>query len=141
MWGEDKSEEKCLSPRDSRLMYTKRPIQRTTFLQFRRAMERLGRRKVAIARLFLPFSFFLFGVDERGSKYFFLHRAIDFVQTEFEIVGALFVFIFDPTFSMLLCYYIYDYCYAYEHLICNLEIISKISRGKFYSTFLIRRTN
>lgn len=88
-----------------------------------------------------PLSSILFLSLRCGSKYFFLHRAIDFVQTEFEIVGALFVFIFDLTFSMLLCYYIYDYCYAYEHLICNLEIISKISRGKFYSTFLIRRTN
>lgn len=103
MWGEDKSEEKCLSPRDSRLMYTKRPIQRTTFLQFRRAKERLGRRKVAIARLFLLFSFFLFGVDR---NIFFLHRAIDFVQTEFEIVGTLFVFIFSCNLDVITLLYL-----------------------------------
>lgn len=102
MWGEDKSEEKCLSPRDSRLMYTKRPIQRTTFLQFRRAKERLEE-EVAIARLFLPFSFFLFGVDR---NIFFLHRAIDFVQTEFEIVGALFVFIFSCNLDVIVLLYL-----------------------------------
>lgn len=75
------------------------------FSAISKSQGKVGEEEVAIARLFLPFSFFLFGVDERGSKYFFLHRAIDFVQTEFEIVGALFVFIFDPTFS------------------CNLDVI------------------
>lgn len=73
------------------------------FSAISKSQGKVGEEEVAIARLFLPFSFFLFGVDR---NIFFLHRAIDFVQTEFEIVGALFVFIFSCNLDVITLLYL-----------------------------------
>lgn len=73
------------------------------FSAISKSQGKVGKEEVAIARLFLPFSFFLFGVDR---NIFFLHRAIDFVQTEFEIVGTLFVFIFSCNLDVITLLYL-----------------------------------
>lgn len=53
-----------------------------------------------------PLSSILFLSLRCGSKYFFLHRTIDFVQTEFEIVGTLFVFIFSCNLDVITLLYL-----------------------------------